>query len=171
MDTKGHAVLSAALGTVVWGTTQSVPAAIATFSVGVFLDADHIVELYNWYGKNNRKRWYVILHSWEYFVLMACIYAFGFTHPILLGLIVGHGSHLISDSIVNNSVHKLGYFLTFRFANRFDISVLVPTKTDFSIENIYTRLPFGRHLIPVALNMTTTLVTLFRRIILYSKFL
>jgi len=165
MDTKGHALLSAGLGTVVWGATQSVPAAITTFSVGVFLDGDHLIELYNWYGRNDRKHWYVILHSWEYFVLMACVYAFGITHPILLGFIVGHGSHLITDSIANNKVHRLGYFLTFRLANRFDIGVLVPSKTDFSIENIYTRLPFGRYLIPIALTVSTTLVTFFCRTI------
>ena len=165
MDTKGHALVSAALATAVWGTTQSIPAAITTFGVGVFLDGDHVVELYNWYGRNDRKRWYVLLHSWEYFVLMACVYAFGFTHPILLGFIVGHGSHLITDIITNNKVHRLGYFLTFRLANRFAISVLAPTKTDFSIENIYTRIPFGRYLIPVTLNISATLVTLFRRVI------
>ena len=156
MDIKAHAVISAGLGAAVWGATQSVPAAVTTLAVGVLMDGDHLVELYYWYAKEDRRGFYVLLHGWEYFAILVLLYSLVFTHPVLLGVLVGYGGHVIVDSL-SNRIHPLGYFLTFRIVRRFDIQVMIRSKPTFSLENTYTRIPFGRYIVPPILRVAIAL--------------
>lgn len=162
MDLKSHVAISTGLGIAVWGATQSVPAAATTLAVGVLIDTDHLLELWRWHAKKDHRHFYVLLHAWEYFALLALIYSLGLSHPVFLGALVGYGGHMIADSLKNH-LHPLGYLLTYRLANGFKIEKIAPDKSDFSLESVYKTMPLGRFIVPIVLTIMTVLAGIGQR--------
>jgi hypothetical protein len=143
-----HLILSAGLGAVVWRATDSPTAAVTTAACGVFTDVDHVIEFWNWFVKERKDSFYVVFHAWEYFAILALVFAFGPKSPLLLGAIVGYGSHMITDAAFNN-FHPLGYFITYRMTHRFSLRRVKPYGFAPSLERVNQAIPLGRFYMPL----------------------
>ncbi len=163
MDTKGHIVVSGVLSLLVGFLTKSIWGGVVTFLAGVLLDLDHLLELYLWYVKGNKKRKFVFLHAWEILVILFLVflilYGLNFSNilfatdkAVLLGIMIGYGSHILLDSIFNK-VHPLGYFIIFRVINRFDSKIMNPSDIERDFTDLYSKFPFAYLIIPLTLKI------------------
>ena len=98
----------------------AVPVALAT---GVFVDSDHVLDYLDWWMRGYRRYMFVPFHGWEYLVIELAALGMWY-HPLFLAAVLGHGSHLVGDQLVNRT-HPLAYLVTFRILHRFDLQKLV----------------------------------------------
>ena len=129
MGPIGHTAVSAALGAIVWSATDEPLAIPFAVAAGVLIDADHVEDFFD-PGDDRRARYMVrLLHAWEYSALGLIAYLTVWAHPLLLAATLGHLSHLVLDQ-ATNSVHLLGYSLSFRLSRRFRRRQLSPSLFD-----------------------------------------
>ena len=123
MGPIGHFLVSSAVGGGVWAATGSPAAAGVTVSVGVLMDADHVYDYYQRYGRGKYGKVYVPLHAWEYSLVGLGLLALGLNHPIFLGAVLGHLAHVGSDHWYNG-LKRLGYSITYRAIKGFDFEAI-----------------------------------------------
>lgn len=150
MRPRAHLLSALALGSGAWLLGAPPMAVLAGAGAAVLPDVDHLLE-YAIYIRQTRKKpvaeefWtgiyfekkgtlYVVLHAYEYAVLLALIALFTiFTHcyfaPHLALLAIGYSIHLLLDRIGNHCVRS-AYFITFRRHVRWRIDLICPVKPD-----------------------------------------
>jgi hypothetical protein len=92
---------------------------------GVLVDSDHLLDL-ALYRRAGRRRWRVLLlHGWEYVVLLLAAGAHrragGLARAAALGLVL----HLALDQVANRPQHPAFYWLIFRLGRGFVAERLV----------------------------------------------
>ncbi len=101
--------------------------------VGVLLDLDHFFDYFIHTGWNTDikrffefsyqlkyTRLYVLLHAYEYMIIVALCLVFSHYHPLIIAAGIGYAHHLILDHLFNR-VKPLAYFITYRARNRFSM--------------------------------------------------
>lgn len=124
MGPIGHAMVSSAVGGGVWAATGSPVAAGVTVAVGVLMDADHAYDYYQRYARRKFGKLYLPLHAWEYSLVGFGLLALGLNHPIFLGVVLAHVTHVGSD-YWHNSLGGLGYSITYRAIKGFNFDSIV----------------------------------------------
>ena len=125
MGPVGHTVISGAVGGGVWLATGSTAAAGAAFGAGVLIDVDHLYDYYQRYVKRRQNKVYVLLHAWEYSLIGLLILTMALYHPVLLGVFLGHLSHVVTDHLVNR-LSPFGYSILYRLSRGFDGAYITP---------------------------------------------
>ena len=125
MGPVGHTVISTAVGTSVWGVTGSPVAGVVAAGVGVLVDVDHLVDLYQSCVRRKTHLVIVPFHGWEYSIAAIFILCFVFYHPIFFAALMGHLTHVATDHF-HNRLTPLGYFVLYRAWVRFDAKKIAP---------------------------------------------
>ena len=124
MGPVGHVLVSSAVGGGVWAATGSPVAAGVTVAVGVLMDADHLFDYFQRYARGKCGKLYVPLHAWEYSLVGLVLIAVGLNHPIFLGAVLAHLTHVGSDHW-HNDLGRFGYSITFRAIKGFNFNAIV----------------------------------------------
>ena len=90
----------------------------AAVGAGVLIDADHVLDYYNWYVRKDVRFLFLPLHAWELSVVLLALLAVWY-HPLLLAAALGHVGHLVADQ-VGNRLYPLAYSIGYRALRRFD---------------------------------------------------
>ena len=132
MKLHNHILASTTVGGISYYIFGSWQISVTVFLSGIFIDLDHILD-YFLYEKKIKldikdffykcealilNKVYLLLHSYELIIILA-ILAYFTNDYIVLGLLVGFGTHIMLD-LVANKVHFLGYSFIFRLINRFN---------------------------------------------------
>ena len=142
MGPVGHTVISTVVGASVWGVTGSPLAGVVAVGVGVLVDVDHLVDLYQSWIRRKTHLVIVPFHGWEYSIVGLLILCFAFYHPVFLAAIVGHLSHVTTDHF-HNRLTPLGYFVLYRAWVRFDATKIAPGRNSaYFHHNITSLFPF-----------------------------
>jgi hypothetical protein len=142
-----HLIVSTIAGSALYNLTGSKQMALSLFLSGVFIDLDHVFDFlvlsnkkftlnnfFSWFNDRKWERVFVMLHSYELFLILASIAYFA-RSDIVLGLLMGSGIHLIMDLIENMRVEKdfqlsrWFYFLSFRYASNFEKRRMLANRT------------------------------------------
>jgi hypothetical protein len=134
-----HVSSSAILGGTIYALTHSVHMAVSAFVSGILIDLDHLFDFFvfsgekfsikNFFSWCYQARWEkvtLLFHSYELYLILGII-AFLYPNDLLVGFVLGGGSHLILDQIGNRGYgfrFPLFYFLTFRYSVGFQKSKL-----------------------------------------------
>ena len=132
MTVRTHIITSSVLAVTIYGWTHSIEAAVSAFISGILIDIDHLLDFFLFSGESfsvkaffswcNDGRWdriILIFHSYELYFLYGII-VYNYPHPILTGILLGTGLHLILDQTGNRhliksfTISKWFYFFTFR---------------------------------------------------------
>ncbi len=137
MKLSTHIAVSALVSGLLYMVFKSWGAAFASFVSGVFIDLDHIIDYileYGWHINIKKffkvfynaefKRLYLILHSWEFLLLLAVSGWLTGWNPWITGTLIGAGQHLICDQITNRPA-LLGYSLIWRWKKKFDRNIII----------------------------------------------
>ena len=142
MGPIGHSVISTVVGASVWGITGSPIAGVVAAGVGVLVDTDHLVDLYLSCIGLKPNLVVVPLHGWEYSVAGMLVLSFVFYDPVLLAIVMGHLSHVITDHL-HNRLTPFGYFILYRAWVRFDARKIAPGRgSSYFHHNVTSSLPF-----------------------------
>ena len=110
----GHTIASIGIGAGVWGATGTpiaVPAAAAT---GVLIDADHVLDYFNYFARKDRRHVYLLFHGWEFSLIGLIAVTTIWYHPVLLAAVLGHLGHLVGDQLYNKPIHRMAYSIIYR---------------------------------------------------------
>ena len=127
MGPVGHTAISSAISAATWGVTGSPAAGGAALAVGVLIDIDHLVDLYQSWINRQPGKVYVLLHGWEYSITGLLILGLVFSEPILLGIVLGHLGHIATDHF-HNRISPWGYFILYRAWFKFDTAKIAPDR-------------------------------------------
>ena len=142
MGPVGHSAISTIVGASVWGVTGSPLAGAVAAGVGVLVDADHIVDLYQSCIRLKPNLVVVPLHGWEYSLAGILVLCFVFYHPLLLSVVIGHLSHVVTDHF-HNRLTPFGYFVLYRVWVRFDARKIAPGRgSTYFHHNVTSSFPF-----------------------------
>ncbi len=109
---------------VVWKKTKSYKLALTTFLVAIFIDVDHLVDYFAFYGfKFNlanffggkhfevTQRAYVPFHAWEWVMLLGIVAKNRGWKSYFTAITLGLFAHLVYDSISQSSFlfYSIGY--------------------------------------------------------------
>jgi hypothetical protein len=130
MQARFHVAASVIASAATCAASQSATMAAVTLVSGIFIDADHLLDyivlyrppysirqLTDIYYNNSLTHIFLLLHSWELIGILAIAAMALHWHPVVTGLLIGMGHHLLIDQIFN-APYPLGYFLTFRIYHR-----------------------------------------------------
>ena len=132
MKLHNHILASTTVGGISYYIFGSWQISVTVFLSGIFIDLDHILD-YFLYEKKIKldikdffykcealilNKVYLLLHSYELIIILA-ILAYFTNDYIVLGLLVGFGTHIMLD-LAANKVHFLGYSFIFRLINKFN---------------------------------------------------
>src|SRR3989338_3756884 len=132
MKLHNHILASTTVGGISYYIFGSWQISVTVFLSGIFIDLDHILD-YFLYEKKIKldikdffykcealilNKVYLLLHSYELIIILA-ILAYFTNNYIVLGLLIGFGTHIMLD-LSANKVHFLGYSFIFRLINRFN---------------------------------------------------
>ena len=132
MKLHNHILASTTVGGISYYIFGSWQISVTVFLSGIFIDLDHILD-YFLYEKKIKldikdffykcealilNKVYLLLHSYELIIILA-ILAYFTNNYIVLGLLIGFGTHIMLD-LAANKVHFLGYSFIFRLINKFN---------------------------------------------------
>ncbi|MBC8280102.1 MAG: hypothetical protein H8E48_04880 [Chloroflexi bacterium] len=144
MGPVGHTVISTAIGASVWGVTGSPVAGGAALAVGVLIDADHLIDLYQSWIKGKPDQVLVLAHGWEYSIIGLLFLGLIFYQPIVLGAVLGHLGHVATDHF-HYRLTPLSYFITYRIWVGFDAARIAPGRNPAHYHhNLPSFFPFSR---------------------------
>jgi membrane-bound metal-dependent hydrolase YbcI (DUF457 family) len=145
MTLKTHSTSSAILAVSVYTLSNSWVMTLAAFLSGIFIDLDHMIDFFIFSGEKLslknlfgwcHSRWersIFTFHSYELY-LLAFTFNLYFPNPILTGVLLGTGLHLLLDQIGNRycletvAIHPLFYFTSYRAARSFRKDLLLGKK-------------------------------------------
>ena len=134
-------MVSVGIGASIWATTGSALALPAATATGVLIDADHVLDFYYLYVKKDRRRVFVLLHGWEYSLVLLALLLVVWYHPVLLAGVLGHLGHLLGDQARNQPAHPLAYSVAFRARSRFRRTGLFPEPPATLSEMLHNSIP------------------------------
>ena len=131
-------MISVAAAAGIYTITRSAPMIVAFLCAGVLLDLDHWVDYWFEYGRRfdvlhffrvvaqkRFRRAFLLLHTWEGFLLSIGLAWWSGWNPWLAGGCLGWGSHLLLDQFSTHP-NRFGYFLIWRALGRFDYQQTFP---------------------------------------------
>lgn len=126
MQVRFHVAASAAAAAATYAISGSTVMAGAALASGILIDADHLVDyvafnpppyglqhLLDTYYNNRLTHVLLPLHAWEWVAVLLISAAASHWHPLLTGLAIGMGHHMLLDQAYNKPF-PLGYFLAWR---------------------------------------------------------
>ena len=135
-DLAAHFIITCFLTALVYISTRSISYAAAVILGGIFIDLDHLIDYFLYFGSIFKLEKfvdgdalasghvYLFLHSWElaFIILLA-----GLIIPsgILLALFLGMSAHLTVDSIQRENPYTT-YFLIYRISKGFKVDAIMP---------------------------------------------
>jgi hypothetical protein len=138
MKIQGHILTSAGISGVLYFLLRSVPGALTCFIVGVFIDLDHLLDYAVNHGPRLRWRHFfavfrehiftkvlVLLHAWEWVLLLLGIVWLTDRHPASVGAFIGFLSHMVLDKLTNEN-RPGAYFITWRLLRGFAAEAFLP---------------------------------------------
>lgn len=135
MSPTSHAIISTALGMMLYSITRSMQAVIGVFIGGVLIDADHLIDYFLTYKRfaplkvmyrrlSEVRLYYLclILHSYEIVIILWVLVFLFAGNRWLLGLAWGASVHLACDQLAFFKKMRPGtYFLSYRLARKFRV--------------------------------------------------
>lgn len=137
MTVRTHVITSSVLAVTIYAWTNSVATAVSAFISGILIDLDHLLDffllsgesfsvrgLFSWCNEGRWERLILIFHSYELYFIYG-IFVYNHPHPILTGILLGTGLHLLLDQAGNRHLTKgfaishWFYFLIFRGWGKF----------------------------------------------------
>jgi len=131
MKLPQHAAASLAVSAALYAAVRSPALAVSSFAAGVLVDLDHIHDYLREYGPSidlaeffrvchgrQFEKGVLVLHGWEWLVVLAAGAWLMQWNPWLLGALVGLGHHLVLDQMTNG-VSRWGYSLLWRWRHQF----------------------------------------------------
>lgn len=111
-------------GAALYAAFRSPSMAAASLIGGVLVDVDHMMDylmergmpkaprdFFDHFYRQRHIRIVLVLHAWEWFLVMAAVGYFTGWSPWLAGLFIGYAHHLISDTMVNGMLVRSYSFL------------------------------------------------------------
>ena len=130
-----HFVASLTIAFLIQFLYSNILLSLFTFSLAMFLDADHLFDYFLYLRKYNQKfslkefisgsyflKWQKFitpLHAWEIVIIVLLVHFLWIPYPIFISIALALTSHYFVDYFTN-SVNKMAYFLTFRYKNKFE---------------------------------------------------
>lgn len=140
-----HLAASSTAGAAVWAGTGEPLALPIAIAAGVLPDGDHLLDYYFRYIRQDRRFQFYLLHGWEYLVTGIFIYAFIWTEPWMLALVVGYATQIGLDQISHGKESgATAYLISRRIMTGFRAP---PHKQRFrrsEYQSFVKSLPFGR---------------------------
>jgi hypothetical protein len=146
MKVSHHLMASGLISGGLYAATRSIPLAVASFVFGWLIDIDHLVDyviehgpradvpyFFSTYRDNRYRRARLVLHGWEWPVLVAIAGRKVPCHGWLAGVALGWLQHLAFDQLTN-APRTLGYSIVwralrgFRYVKAFPGSAAAPGK-------------------------------------------
>jgi hypothetical protein len=139
MKLSRHCISAVPLAVLAYAATGgSMAAAVMAAASSVLIDCDHVTDYVfcnrGWGGvghffasceEGRLHRLFLVLHSFEWLVLLWVLIGTGIAAPWGVGLTLGMTGHLLLDWIGNRHIVRPSfYWLWFRAANRFDGNAL-----------------------------------------------
>jgi len=131
MKISQHIIISGLISGLVYLCLHSAGAAIASFISGVFIDFDHMLDYVLNYGfpfhirhffsvfhQEVLRRVILVLHSWEWIIILFIILIMVDWNSIATGLFIGYFIHLLLDNCVNHC-RPMAYFFSYRLFHHF----------------------------------------------------
>ncbi len=143
MNAARHMTVSAAAGIGVGVVSGSVEIGGAFFLAGWAIDLDHFVDFaLHWGPREAFRRMarlgvgpvntpgtaFLFLHGFEISAVLLILAASFQNAPWILGVAMGHFSHLLLDQMTNARGFNRTYFLTYRAVVRFDHRICFPKR-------------------------------------------
>ncbi len=134
-----HSVLSLASSTTVYLFSSSLSAALACFLAGIFIDLDHFLEYFYYFGfrrfslrgffraANDHiyRKFFLFLHSYELAAVFWALSLAAIRRPWAWGFSLGFTLHILADHIYNPCRYAT-YLLSFRLRHRFQGERIFP---------------------------------------------
>ena len=148
MKVSTHVYSSAVLSGTLFAVTQSALIAVSAFLSGVLIDLDHLIDFllfseerfsiqgfFSWFDEMKWQKVTLLFHSYEVYALL-CVAALFYPNPVLLGILLGSGLHLVLDQIGlrgfgrrwNVRFAPMYYFLSYRYSVGFRKSGLLRSR-------------------------------------------
>lgn len=140
MKVHYHTGISLVLAVALYAVFRSISLSVTTLITGIFVDIDHGFDYLREYGfKFNIKFFFksfhdtlfrrivLLFHGWEWIALLGIFSVASSFDPVICGILLGLGSHLICDQFTNG-VTGWGYFFFFRLKKKFVVSAIFPGK-------------------------------------------
>lgn len=138
MQARYHVVVSLGVGAIIYAVFKSLGLALAFALSGIFIDLDHFIdywvqagfslkikEFFDFcYGRKFHKS-YLLLHGWEWLVLLLVGSWLSGWNAWVLGTLAGFGLHLVMDQLANGP-SLFGYSLVYRCNKKFDFLTCFP---------------------------------------------
>lgn len=142
MTPKYHLAASITISGILFLIFRSWGLAIASFVSGIFIDLDHVIDyifehglhldvkkFFHFFYGEQYKKLTLILHGWEWPVLLVIASWLTDWNPWITGLTVGWGQHMLFDRFYNISTFG-SYSFFWRLKNGFDTNkILLKNRT------------------------------------------
>jgi hypothetical protein len=135
-----HVASSALVAGILYVLFKSWSMSVSCFLSGIFIDIDHIYDYVREFGLPFRIRDFIhavytaklnrmtlFFHSWEVMFLILMIAALTNWNPLIVGIFIGFGHHIILDKIYTG-VPLQRYFYMYRKKRDFQIESLFPCR-------------------------------------------
>jgi hypothetical protein len=132
MTPRHHVIASTAISGVLLLIFKSWGLAVASFVSGIFIDLDHVLDyifehgipsdtkkFFRFFYGEKYKRLTLILHGWEWLILLAIASWQSGWNPWVTGLTIGWAQHMLLDRFYNISTFG-SYSFLWRLKNGFD---------------------------------------------------
>lgn len=141
MQLHHHTILSLAASGAVYFFSSSFSAALACFLSGIFIDLDHFLEYFYYFGfrrfsirrffraaeEHVYRKFFLFLHSYELAALFWGLSLAVIRRPWAWGFSLGFTLHIIADHIYNPCV-SASYLFSFRLRHRFEGERIFPVE-------------------------------------------
>jgi len=159
MKLHHHSLLSLASSGAVYLFSSSLSAALACFLAGIFIDLDHFLEYFYYFGLRNfslkkffraadehiYRKFFLFLHSYELALVFWVLSLAVIRRPWAWGFCLGFTLHIIADHIYNPCLPST-YLLSFRLRHRFEGERIFPREIQ---ERYRSRARFWMRRMPV----------------------
>lgn len=122
MMPKRHALMSIGIGLLGWAWSRSPLTLLASLTVGVFVDLDHVVD-YGWYAVSDEHRLVLPLHSYELVPALWWATRRPLGKRAAFSVTLSYLMHLLSDE-VENCTRPGAYSFLWRAASGFRFECL-----------------------------------------------
>ena len=133
-----HVASSALVAGILYFLFKSWSMSLSCFLSGIFIDIDHIYDYLREYGFPFRVKDFIhaiynakltrmtlFLHSWEVMLLLSIITWFTNWNPLMAGILIGFGHHMILDKLYTG-VPLRRYSFIYRWKRDFHLESLFP---------------------------------------------
>ena len=149
MKIEHHIALSTIISWGLYSLCKSWGLSIASFTAGIFIDIDHIIDYLMVYGlrvrpkefmdyfyKEKHRRITLLFHGWEWLLLLGIGAIASDLNLVLTGAFIGYGHHIVSDYLYSRASIR-AYSLIWRWNKGFDSKVIFPRNRGYDPKTNY----------------------------------